>query len=107
MKTLCSILVLVTATLTAPAGQARTSLGEPVSIVVRFGDLNLDHPDGIARLHARIRAAARAVCDRPNSGSLRLQAVGRACAASAVARAVAEVNASELTILASRQQLSR
>jgi UrcA family protein len=107
MKKLCSILVLATATLAANAGQARTSVSEPVSIVVRFGDLDLDHPDGIARLNARVRAAARAVCDRPNSRGLRQQALGRACAASAVARALAEVNASELTRLASRQQISR
>ena len=103
MKTFCSILVLATATLTASAGQARTSVSDPASIVVHFADLNLEHPDGVARLYARIRAAARAVCDRPNSHSLRLRALGRACAASAAARAIAEVDAGELTALALRQ----
>src|ERR1700680_4266646 len=41
---------------------------EPLKVTVKFGDLNISHPQGAAVLYFRIRAAAAIVCS-PYEGS--------------------------------------
>lgn len=65
--------------------------------VVRFGDLNLDHPAGIENLYGRLRRAARAVCGKPSTIAPTLKARHRECVRSALGNAVAEVNNRQLT----------
>jgi UrcA family protein len=65
---------------------------EPLKETVKFGDLDVSHPQGAAVLYARIRAAAKNVCS-PYDGSgfpakMRLDA----CVNKAIADAVATVD---------------
>lgn len=64
---------------------------EPRSIVVQFADLNLDSPEGAARLLWRIRSAAERVCANP-AKSLEKKMQEKACIKFAVANAVATVD---------------
>ena len=48
---------------------------ETNSVVVRFGDLNLNSQAGVAKLHKRIRNAAESVCDQLETRILGLQTV--------------------------------
>jgi len=72
---------------------------ETVSVVVKFGDLNLSNPQGAATLYGRIAAAAYSVCGSYNSddafhhGSLSRV---NACVHKAIADAVTRVGQPEL-----------
>lgn len=67
--------------------------GDARSETVKFGDLDLNSPEGIAALYSRIHSAARRVCDQPAG---ELAAVGR-CMSKTEADAVGKVNLASLT----------
>jgi UrcA family protein len=73
--------------------------GEDVRrITVRFGDLNLEQPQGVAVLYRRVRLAAEDVCGEPQRpGEAIMSADWRACVAQAVERAVIAVDRPALT----------
>ena len=77
---------------TAPAGE------DARRVTVRFDDLNLEQPAGVAALYRRVRLAAKHVCDgseRPGSPIISVEL--RACVAQAVERAVVSVDRPALT----------
>ena len=79
------------------ASAAAPSNEQPVSdgakqYVVRFPDLDLSKLAGATALYARLRHAARVVCDPLESREMGIAAKYRACVAQAVADAVASVN---------------
>ena len=67
------------------------------SVVVRYGDLNLDSQAGIARLHKRIANAAESVCDTLETRILSLQAAYKDCVNTAVTEGVAAVDNAHLS----------
>jgi UrcA family protein len=71
--------------------------GDVPQVHVNFADLNVNTPAGVAVLFQRIRGAATQVCTVPGMRDLEMLAVTRACAAHAVADAVAQVNNPLLT----------
>lgn len=82
---------------TCAASAAALSNGQPVGdgakqYVVRFPDLDLSKMAGATALYARLRHAARVVCDPLQSRELGIAAKYRACMDRAVADAVAGVN---------------
>jgi UrcA family protein len=82
-------------TVTLPAAAAGTV---EESIAVRYSDLNLDDPAGIAQLYARLRTAAEKVCDtgyRPQA--LFLAHGWRACVTAALEQGVTAVDRPALT----------
>jgi UrcA family protein len=72
---------------------------ETVSVIVKFGDLNVSNPEGAATLYRRIAAAASNVCgpyetDSWHRGSSRARV--NACVHKAIADAVTKVGQPEL-----------
>ena len=61
------------------------------SVVVRYGDLNLNSNAGVAKLHKRIRNAAESVCGDLNSRVMGLRDGFDACVHEAVTNSVAAV----------------
>lgn len=71
---------------------------DALSIEVSFADLDLSRQEGAEALYARIRAAARTVCEPLyDSRSLQLAARHRRCIDEAVAGAVKQVDRATLT----------
>jgi len=66
---------------------------------VSFADLDIGHEAGAEVLYARIRSAARAVCEPQLDRELTLLTNYRHCVDAAIGRAVADVNAPALTTL--------
>jgi UrcA family protein len=77
----------------AQAGTVR----ELPSVVVRYGDLNLDRVDDVATLHARLRKAALQVCSQLDSRVLGLREQYETCVSGAVTQSVAKVDNARLT----------
>ena len=67
------------------------------SVVVQYGDLNLNSKAGVVRMHARLKGAAQAVCDSLNSRVLGLRDQYEHCVSDAVAQSVAAVGNSDLS----------
>jgi len=67
------------------------------SVVVRYGDLNLDSRAGIRTLHTRLSAAARKVCSPADGGALADTHVFERCVTDALARGVSDVDNPNLT----------
>jgi len=67
------------------------------SVVVKFGDLNLNSQAGIARLHKRISNAAESVCDQHETRILGLQTAYKECVESAVTNGVVAVDNANLS----------
>ena len=76
----------------AAAGSRDTS-----SVVVRYGDLNLNSYAGVAGLHKRLRNAAESVCGNLNSRILGLNDAYDACVAESLANGVAAVGNPDLS----------
>jgi|HubBroStandDraft_5_1064220.scaffolds.fasta_scaffold418100_1 UrcA family protein len=80
------------------SGSPAPSAEDVEKTTVRFGDLNLDHPEGAAVLYRRIRHAAQRVCGEPkNPGSWTISPVWRSCVAQSIDRAVIAVDRPALT----------
>ena len=62
------------------------------SVVVKYGDLNLNSQAGIARLHKRISNAAESVCDQHETRLLSLQSAYKECVNLALSDGVAAVD---------------
>ena len=62
------------------------------SMIVRYHDLNLGNPEGVASLYGRIRGSAAAVCRSLESRELAREARWNDCVSRAVANAVNAVH---------------
>jgi len=67
------------------------------SVVVKYGDLNLDSKAGVASLHARLKTAAKSVCSPLDSRVLGLRDHYERCVTDAVSQSVASVGNSSLS----------
>ena len=67
---------------------------------VRFGDLNLNSPEGVSVLYERIHSAASQVCAGGEDRNLGILAFDSACAAKAQARAIAQLHIQALSAYA-------
>lgn len=97
--TLGALFLISMLSLTASV-EAETRVDEPPTVTVRYRDLNLNTPEGVATLYGRIHAAAVIVC-RPSEGP---QLVSRVfwtewndCMSHAIANAVNTVHNDNLT----------
>lgn len=61
------------------------------SVVVQYGDLNLNSKAGVAKLHARLKGAAQTVCDSLNSRVLGLREQYDRCVTDAISDGVKQV----------------
>src|ERR1044072_421758 len=77
----------------ASAGTVR----ELPSVVVKYGDLNLESADAGAALHSRVSKAARQVCSELDSRVLGLREQYERCIAGAVTQSVARGDNPRLT----------
>ena len=68
------------------------TLDIPAQRTVKFGDLNLATDSGVALLYARIRSAAREVCEPANVWNLSDLLASKDCADRAVEQAVEDIN---------------
>lgn len=72
--------------------------GDAPQITVRFYDLNLEQPAGVAALYWRIKFAAREVCGDPKPpGSAVISAAWRDCVSQSIDRAVAALDRPTVT----------
>lgn len=76
----------VTATANATVSRRDTN-----SVVVRYGDLDLNSQKGVARLHKRIRNAAESVCGSLDTRILGLRDAYDQCVSEAASNAIAAV----------------
>jgi UrcA family protein len=68
-----------------------------LSVTVRYHDLNLNSPEGIASLYGRIQRAADQVCQSLKSRELERESFWNDCVNHAVAKAVRTVNNAPLS----------
>lgn len=93
MKMIKTLLPLAALALSSLANAA-----SPVnSVVVKYGDLNLNSQAGIARLHKRISNAAESVCDQLDTRILSQQSAYKECVKSAVTDGIAAVDNANLS----------
>jgi UrcA family protein len=92
-----AILSIAGTSLVVPEATAGSAPALP-SQVVRYDDLNLAQPRGVAILYARIHAAAEMVCGQAQRiGSRLVSNAWKVCVAEAVDQAVAKVDRPALT----------
>jgi UrcA family protein len=73
----------------ALSGSAAASTRDDVpNVVVRYGDLNLDSREGVARLHARLSSAARTVCSAFDSRILGVRKQYDSCISGALTQSI-------------------
>lgn len=65
--------------------------------IVRYSDLNLNHPDGVKVLYRRLTSAARAVCPVQLSVSAAARYKASQCAQMALGNAIAKIDNTNLT----------
>jgi UrcA family protein len=70
---------------------------QSVQRTVRFADLDLSRPAGVAVLYQRIRVAAREVCQPLSEHDLMLLAASRACVRDAIDHAVDDIHSPTLS----------
>ncbi|HEU5135295.1 MAG TPA: UrcA family protein [Steroidobacteraceae bacterium] len=92
-----SIKYLLPVAALALSGFATAGSSDMSSVVVRYGDLNLNSRAGVAGLHKRLRNAAESVCGNLNSRILGLNDAYGACVSEALANGVAAVGNPDLT----------
>ena len=80
------------------ARAAEQSVGIP-SVTVRYADLNLNTAEGVEALYARLRAAAKDVCDQHEGRALIDVVEWKACYARALESAVSNVKSEHLNVL--------
>jgi UrcA family protein len=92
--------LVIPALLFAGSGMAVTRVDEAPSVTVRYHDLNLNSPEGVASLYGRIHAAALDVCrqaEGPQLVNRVLWSQWNECVAHAVANAVKDVHNEKLS----------
>ena len=72
---------------------AASTLDAPAQRTVKFGDLNLETDSGVALLYARIRDAARDVCETESVWNIQGLLASRDCTERAIERAVEDIDA--------------
>ena len=97
MKSLVLAALLIAASQAAGAADAADLSGEFAQQVVRYAELDLTRPAGVAILYKRINTAAFEVCEPDGVWAVATVPSVRRCVDAAVARAVADVNAPALT----------
>lgn len=95
MNKLLPLAIAVAMTGIAAAG-TRVATEVP-SVVVEYGDLNLNTKAGILRLHARLRSAALNVCSPLDSRVIGRLGEYEACVAKAITQSVAAVGNDSLS----------
>jgi UrcA family protein len=91
---------VIPALLFAESGMAVTRVDEAPSVTVRYHDLNLNSPEGVASLYGRIHAAALDVCQQAEGPQLVNRVFWREwneCVAHAVGNAVQAVHNEKLS----------
>jgi UrcA family protein len=88
MKSIKSLFALAALSV---SGIAAAGSPEVNSVVVRYGDLNLNSQSGIARLHKRISIAAESVCSPLDTQILGLRDAYDTCVADALSNGVSAV----------------
>ena len=86
-----SIKSLLSVAALAISGIAAAGSPDSHSVVVRYGDLNLNSQAGVKSLHKRIRNAAESVCSELSSSVLSLRNTYEQCIDQAVADGVSAV----------------
>ena len=86
-----SIKFLLPVAALALSGIAAAGSRDTNSVVVRYGDLNLDSQAGVASLHKRIRNAAESVCSNLETRILGLRDAYDVCVDEAVTKGVTAV----------------
>ena len=86
-----SIKSLLSVAALAISGIAAAGSPDGHSVVVRYGDLNLNSQAGVASLHKRIRNAAESVCSELNNHVLVLRDMYKQCVSEAVSSGVTQV----------------
>jgi UrcA family protein len=92
--------LMIPALLFAESGMAVTPGDEAPSVTVRYYDLNLNSPEGVASLYGRIHDAALDVCKQAEGAALVHRVFWREwneCVAHAVANAVKDVHNEKLS----------
>jgi len=98
VQVLCSLALFASATLLMSAHAVAGDPNAPPQRVVKFGDLNLNHPDGVKALYGRLSSAANAVCHTtPSTPYYAGSSALRNCVRQAMDRAVGDVNNRNLT----------
>jgi UrcA family protein len=90
-------LLTVAAALAVTGIAGAATRGAVPSTIVQYGDLALDTKAGVAKLHARIHAAARLVCDSIDSRVLGLREQYDLCVSDALRDGVAAVGNENLS----------
>jgi UrcA family protein len=90
-------LLPVAAALTLGGFASAGTVRELPSVVVKYGDLDLESLDGVATLHSRLSRAARQVCSELDSRVLGLREQHQLCITEAVTQSVARVGNPRLT----------
>jgi UrcA family protein len=94
------ILALGLMSAAAAVSQAKTApLDEVPTVSVHYQDLDLNTEKGALTLYKRIEGAAKAVCPSSNGLDIRASRAVNHCVATAVSRAVSEVNSPQLAKL--------
>jgi UrcA family protein len=86
----------------ASGGRALATEQQPLTKIVRYGDLNLDSDQGAQALYARLRGAANQVCSPLKSIEMSRQHAWQQCFDNAIGTAVAEVGKTTLSALHSQ-----
>jgi UrcA family protein len=92
---LIKLLPLAAALVVSGLANAGTPKDLP-SVVVKYGDLNLESKAGVASLHARLRSAAKQVCSPLDSRVLGLREEYDSCVSEALTKSVADVGNANL-----------
>jgi UrcA family protein len=101
-KSIAAILAAGIFALSCAATSGIAQAGEPSQVltkIVKYGDLNLDSPQGAQVLYSRLRIAARSVCMPLESRELGQQHHWQTCVDHAVDSAVTEVNKTQVSAL--------
>ena len=86
-----SIKSLLSVAALAISGIAAAGSSDVNSVVVRYGDLNLNSQAGVKSLHKRIRNAAESVCSELDNRVLGLRDMYEQCVSEAVSSGVTQV----------------
>ena len=92
-----SIKYLLPVAALALSGIAAAGSRDTSSVVVRYGDLNLNSQAGVSGLHKRLRNAAESVCGDLHSRILGLNDAFDHCVADSLANGVASVGNANLS----------
>ena len=97
MKTFKLLLPAIALAMTGIASAGARVDADTRSVVVHYGDLNLNSQAGVLKLHARLRSAAQDVCSTLDSRVLGLLEQYQSCVADALTQSVASVGNDSLS----------